>query len=528
MNMTPLLVGGEAVRALWRHKLRSTLTTLGITIGIAAVVLVAAVGRAGSRRAEEQLQNLGDNLVWVEAGSRTVTGLRSGTRGANTLTIDDMEAIRREVPLLKSVSPNIDGRVVVAHERLNWTTGYRGVYSSYLDIKRWPVAEGAPFTDEENDRAASVCLLGTTVRKSLFGEGNAVGEMVRIAGQPFEVVAVLAPKGQSATGTDQDDAVVLPYAAAQTKIRGKGVTGLDDILCSAVSAEAVDPAVAQILAIMRERHHIADGQDEDFNIRRPEEVIKAQLQTNQTFSLLLLTIASVSMLVGGIGIMNVMLASVAERTKEIGLRLSVGASQGAVQLQFLAEAVALSIFGGLLGVCASVAGATAFERLIGWQMTIPLQSVFPALGFAALVGVFFATTRRGARPSSTRSSHYIRSERRRAAGCALLKSFRAYFGNGAARLLQLHVCARHSLSWRAEVRIAPRNRCDAQCRLRRVGVSHVFSMYQLMFADRGRRRGGWTRTITAESGYHHDEDGRPRAAASFSSPPRVAPEGAER
>jgi putative ABC transport system permease protein len=389
MTMTPLLLGGEAVRALWRHKLRSALTTLGITIGIAAVVLVVAVGRAGSRRAEEQLHNLGDNLVWVEAGSRTVTGLRSGSRGTNTLTMDDMEAIRREVPLLKSVSPNIDGKVLVAHQRNNWTTGYRGVYPSYLDIKRWTVADGAPFTDEENDRAASVCLIGETVRTRLFGEGKVVGEMVRIAGQPFEVLGVLAPKGQSATGSDQDDTVLMPYYAAQKKIRGKGLTWLDDILCSAMSPEAVDPAITQILAIMRARHHIADGADEDFNIRRPEEVIKAQLQTNRTFSLLLLTIASVSMLVGGIGIMNVMLASVAERTKEIGLRLAVGASERAVQLQFLAEAVALSLFGGLLGLCASVGAAVAFERFLGWPMRIPPQSVVLALGFSAVVGVFF-------------------------------------------------------------------------------------------------------------------------------------------
>jgi putative ABC transport system permease protein len=293
------------------------------------------------------------------------------------------------VPLIKSLSPSIDGRVLIAHERSNWTTGYRGVYPSYLDIKRWPVAQGAPFTDEQNERAASVCLIGETVRKSLFGQATAVGEMVRIAGQPFEVVGVLAPKGQSATGSDQDDTMLMPYGAAQKKIRGKGLTWLDDILCSAVSSEAVDPAVAQIVAILRERHHIADGADEDFNIRKPEEVIQAQLETNRTFSLLLLTIASVSMLVGGIGIMNVMLASVAERTKEIGLRLAVGASQGAVQWQFLAEAVVLSIFGGLLGVGASVAGATALERFLEWPMTIPVQSVVIAIGFSATVGVVF-------------------------------------------------------------------------------------------------------------------------------------------
>jgi putative ABC transport system permease protein len=387
--MAVFVLATEAVRALFRHKLRSALTTIGITIGIAAVVLVVAVGRAGSLRAEEELQNLGDNLVWVEAGSRTVTGLRSGSRGANTLLLADMEAIRQEVPLLKSVSPNIDGKVLVAYGRQNWTTGYRGVFSSYLDIKRWRIAEGAPFTDQEDERAASVCLLGETVRQRLFGAGQAIGEVIHVAGQPVEVVGVLAPKGQTASGSDQDDTLILPYATAQKKIRGRGYAWLDDVLCSAVSAQAVTPAIDQITNLLRQRHHTGANDDDDFNIRRPEEVIKAQLQTSRTFSLLLLVIASVSLLVGGIGIMNVMLASVVERTKEIGLRLAVGASERAVQLQFLVEAVALSLLGGLLGVCASVAGSFGFGRFLGWPMAIPLPAIALALCFSIAVGVFF-------------------------------------------------------------------------------------------------------------------------------------------
>jgi len=388
VNANAFVLGGEAVRALYRHKLRSALTTIGITIGIAAVVLVIAVGQAGSLRAQEQLRNLGDNLVWVEAGSRTVTGLRSGSRGATTLTLDDMEAIRRDVTLLKNVSPNIDGRVLVTYRRNNWTTGYRGVFPSYLDIKRWEVVEGQPFTDEQNDRAANVCLVGQTVRERLFGAQKAVGESVHVAGQPFEVVGVLASKGQTAMGSDQDDTVMIPFATAQKKIRGKSVW-LDDILCSAVSTEAVDAAVGQISDLLRQRHNIGAEQDDDFNIRRPEEVIKAQLQTNRTFALLLLTIASVSMLVGGIGIMNVMLASVAERTKEIGVRLAVGASEVAVELQFLAEAVVLSLFGGFLGVCTSAIGAFALQRFLGWPMPIPPQAVALALAFSIATGVFF-------------------------------------------------------------------------------------------------------------------------------------------
>jgi putative ABC transport system permease protein len=384
-----ILLAGEAVRALLRHKLRSALTTVGITIGIAAVVLVVAVGRAGARRAEEQLLNLGDNLVWVEAGSRTVTGLRTGSRGTTTLSVEDMEAIAREVPLVKSVSPNVDGKVLVAYGRSNWTTGYRGVAPSYLDIKRWQIAEGAPFTDGDDERAANVCLIGQTVRARLFGARSPVGETVHIAGQPFEVVGVLAPKGQSASGADQDDTTMMPFSTAQKKIRGKGYLWLDDILCSAVSPQAVDPAVAEISDLLRQRHGIGAEQEDDFNIRRPEEVIKAQLQTNRTFSLLLLTIASVSMLVGGIGIMNVMLASVAERTKEIGLRRAVGASEGAVRVQFLTEAVVLSLFGGVLGVGVSVAGAAVIGRALAWPMPIPSQAIVLAVGFSIATGVSF-------------------------------------------------------------------------------------------------------------------------------------------
>jgi putative ABC transport system permease protein len=383
-----IVLTGEAVRAIGRHKLRSALTTIGITIGIAAVVLVVAVGRAGALKAEEQLRNLGDNVVWVEAGARTVTGIWTGSRGTNTLTLEDTEAIGREVRLIKRVSPNVDGKVLAAYERQNWTTGYRGVWASYLDIKGWRIAEGAPFTTDQDARVANVVLLGKTVRERLFGAEPAVGKLIRLAGQPFTVVGVLAPKGQNANGYDQDDTVMMPFLTAQKRIQGKNITWLDDILCSAVSPEAVDAAIVEIQKLLRQRHHIV-GEDDDFNIRRPEEVIKAQLKTNRTFSLLLLTIASVSMLVGGIGIMNVMLASVAERTKEIGVRLAVGASEGAVQLQFLAEAVALSVLGGTLGVGASLLGAYGFERFLGWLMPIPPNALMLALGVSVAIGVFF-------------------------------------------------------------------------------------------------------------------------------------------
>ncbi len=389
----------EAVRALMRHKLRSALTTLGIMIGIAAVVLVVAVGQAGAARAEAELQKLGDNLVWIEAGSRNINGVRNGSHGTTSLTIDDAEAIRREVPLLKRMSPQVDGTVHLLSPTKNWTTRYRGETPDYLAIKRWDVALGASFSDDDVTQAASKVLLGETVRKELFGSDNPVGQVVRINGQLFEVSGVLTPKGQNTDGRDQDDWILLPYTTAEKKIRGGGLTWLDDILCSAVSPDAVGPAIEHIVAVLRDRHHIRAGQDDDFNIRRPDEVLKAQLEAARALELLLVSIASISLLVGGIGIMNVMLASVAQRTREIGVRLAIGARAGAIQLQFLGEAVTLSVAGGLCGVALSLAGRFVFEEALSWPIEIPVEAVVLAVVASAAVGMFFGfyPARRAAR-----------------------------------------------------------------------------------------------------------------------------------
>jgi putative ABC transport system permease protein len=325
--------------ALLRNKMSSLLTVLGISIGIAAVICVVAIGKAGQARVEQHLNNLGDNFVWVEAGGRAVNGVRTGTHDTKTLVEADAVAIKNQVSLIKSVSPNVDDPVQVVYGNQNWHTVYRGVSPEFFDIKRWFVDQGAIFSQDDVDRAADVCVIGRTVRYQLFGAEDAVGTVVRVNNLPCKVVATLLPKGLSLSGQDQDDVVILPYTTAQKKI--KGITWLDDILCSAVSQDAVKTAGQEAAAVLRDRHHLRPEEEDDFNIRNPEDIIQAQLEASKTLTILLIAIASVSLIVGGIGIMNVMLVSVTERTREIGVRVSVGATEESIQLQFLGESVAL-------------------------------------------------------------------------------------------------------------------------------------------------------------------------------------------
>jgi putative ABC transport system permease protein len=389
----------EALRALGRNKLRSALAGLAIMIGIAAVVCVIAIGRAGSRRAEEQLRNLGDNFVWVEAGSRAPSGVRTGTHGTTSLTLEDADAILREVPLMKRVTPNVDGSLQVVFGERNWRTHYRGVGPDYLEIKRWGVARGAPYTEEDVRRASSICLIGDTVREQLFGDADPVGQTIRAGGKLMLVAGVLERKGQSGTGQDQDDTILLPWTTAQKKIRGRNQTWLDDIIGSAVTPEAVNPAIDQIQSLLRQRHRIQPGEEDDFNIRRPDEILQARVETSRTLSALLVAVASIALVVGGIGVMNVMLVSVAERTREIGLRLAVGATDGAVQLQFLGEAVMLTLLGGLLGVLLGAAGCAAIGAGLGWSVSVPLEALALAPCISIAVGIFFGfyPARRAAR-----------------------------------------------------------------------------------------------------------------------------------
>jgi len=357
-------------------------------VGVAAVIWVVAIGQEGIARAQAELAKLGDNLVWVEAGSRNVNGVRTGSHGTTSLTTGDAEAIRREMPLIKSVAENVDGSVQVVFGNQNWNTRYRGVSPEYLDIKRWQISVGSFFTDDQMNQNESVVVLGQSVKKRLFGAANSIGEIIRVQGFPFVVIGVLAEKGQSGSGQDQDDTIMMPWTTSQKKLKGRGFEWLDDILCSAISPAAVNPAVDAVTALMHQRHHIV-GENDDFNIRRPDEVLNAEIQTSRTFEILLTSVAAISLLVGGIGIMNVMLASVAQRVPEIGLRLAVGATHGAIHLQFLGEAVMLSLFGGVLGVFFSMAGAVFIEGLIGWRLSTPPEAALIAVVVSAAVGVFF-------------------------------------------------------------------------------------------------------------------------------------------
>jgi len=377
----------EATAALRRNWVRSVLTILGISVGVGAFICVVAIGNAGSSSIEKQLQNLGDNFIWIEAGSRARNGVRYGARGDRTLILADATAIVEQVPLIKAMSPNADGSIQIIYQGENWSTHFRGVTPEFLLIRRWEMRLGAFFTQADVDASAPVCVLGQTVVDNLFGNEDPIGKTVRAQSVPCKVVGVLQAKGFSATGQDQDDFIVMPFTTAQKRITG--TFWLDDIFCSAVSREAMPEATKQIVGLLRERHHLNPAEDDDFNVRRPEDVVQAQLATSRIMTILLASVASLSLLVGGIGIMNIMLVSVTQRTREIGLRLALGATESDVQLQFLSEAIALSLLGGLVGLLAGFFSSGLVESL--FQMPTQLSPQIFAIGglFSAGIGILF-------------------------------------------------------------------------------------------------------------------------------------------
>jgi putative ABC transport system permease protein len=376
-----------AILALARNKMRSVLTMLGIIIGVAAVICSVAVGTGASNQIQQQIANLGDNMIWVEAGGRSVNGVRTGTKGTKTLVLADAKAIQQQIPRVTNTSPHVDTNIQVIYGNQNWYTQVRGVSPEYMAIRRMAVERGSAFFQEDVDRASSVCLLGQTVVDNLFGSEDPFGKTIRVRNLPCQVIGILVAKGQSPSGQDQDDLLIMPFTTVQKKI--KGIDWLDDIMLSAATPAAIGPIERQITALLRERHHLRTDEVDDFNLRHPAEIAQAGAESQRIMTILLASIASVSLIVGGIGIMNIMLVSVTERTKEIGLRLAVGAGEMDVQMQFLGEATVLSALGGGIGVGLGIVASNVISSTLRWPTLVPWGALVVAVIFSAMVGIFF-------------------------------------------------------------------------------------------------------------------------------------------
>ncbi len=376
-----------ALRALARNKMRSALTMLGIIIGVGAVIAVVSIGQGAQYMVQQGIQAMGTNVVFIAAGSGRPGGIRVGYGGVKTLTIDDMKAILREIPLIKEAAPSVNSRRQVIYGNQNWSTSVTGTTPNFFEIRNWSIQAGSVFSDEEVDLAANVCVIGTTVAKNLFLDENPVGKTMRIGNLPFRVDGVLESKGQNVIGQDQDDAIYAPYTTVQRKI--SGITWVQFINASAISPVASVAAVNPITSLLRERHRIRPGDDDDFFVRTQSEVANLMNQTQSVMTLLLGGIASVSLLVGGIGIMNIMLVSVTERTREIGVRMAVGATERDVQRQFLVEAVTLSMMGGAIGIFFGLVGSALISNFLSWPTLVSIKAIVTAAIFSAAVGIFF-------------------------------------------------------------------------------------------------------------------------------------------
>ena len=389
--MSPLQVLRVAIRALLRNKMRSFLTTLGVIIGVSAVIAMVAIGEGAKARVAESFASMGSNILIVLSGSTTSGGARGGFGSMPTLTWDDLKAMRAEANAVRYAAPQLRSSASVISEDQNWGTSINGVSPEFFFIKDWPVTIGSGITQSDIEGGTKVVVLGQTVVEKLYGpSADPVGQTVRIKNFPFQVVGVAARKGQSAMGQDQDDVVFMPYSTFQAKIQGglqKFIPGI--ILVSAASSEDVSRAEKQISNLLRDRHHIAIGGDDDFSIRNMTEMAIAQQEGVNTLTTLLASIAAVSLLVGGIGIMNIMLVSVTERTREIGIRMAVGARPRDVLAQFLVEALTLSFFGGVIGVLLGLFAANRLATSFGWPILVRPDVIVIAVVFSGLVGVIF-------------------------------------------------------------------------------------------------------------------------------------------
>jgi len=376
-----------AFRALRRNKLRSALTALGIIIGVAAVIAMVGIGNGAKAQVEAQIASLGQNIILVFSGSTTSSGIRTGWGGAGTLKIEDAEAIRREVSGVTAVSEEVVSTTQVAAGNQNWFTRIYGESADYLDIRQWLLADGAPFTPQDVRSANKVCVIGRTTATQIYGNDDPIGQVLRVKNVPFTITGVLTPKGLSAQGVDQDDIVIMPFTSAMKRVAGG--TTLRNINVQVGDANQMNAAQKEIIGLLRQRHNIRPGRDDDFTVRSQQEIADAATATTNVMTGLLGAIAGVSLVVGGIGIMNIMLVSVTERTREIGTRMAVGAHGRDILTQFLIEAISLSSVGGILGIIIGIAAAKTIAITRHWPALISPGSIVIAFLVSAAVGIFF-------------------------------------------------------------------------------------------------------------------------------------------
>ncbi len=385
MNASRLI--GIASGSIMKNKMRTLLTMLGIIIGVAAVMVMVAVGQGAKDQIQRQIDNLGTNLIVVTPGASAAGGVSQGAGTFVRLTIADADALKQQSTLLTGVSAMIVAPVQAIGGVGNWRTMVNGVSTDYASIRDWSVVSGRLFDDTDVRGMRKVAVIGQTVAQNLFPDQDPVGAELRLRNVPFEIIGVLAPKGQTASGSDQDDVILVPYTTAQTRLSGHQF--IPQILASTASKAEIPAAQQEVSGILRETHKLASYENDDFTVRNQNDLAAAAQGTTEVMTLLLAAIASISLLVGGIGIMNIMLVSVTERTREIGIRLAIGARGGDVLLQFLVEAVVMCMIGGAIGILVGFTGAAVLHRVTGWGTAIAPGMIAIAIGFSAAVGIFF-------------------------------------------------------------------------------------------------------------------------------------------
>ncbi|HOW56698.1 MAG TPA: ABC transporter permease [Smithellaceae bacterium] len=379
-----------ALRALWVNKMRSFLTMLGIIIGVGAVITMLAVGTGASEKISEQIASVGSNLIIVIPGSITQGGIRMGMGSQSTLTRDDAEAIEKECSAVKAVAPVLNTAAQIIYGNQNWATGVYGTSPGILEVKDCGLVAGRNFIDQDIRSANKVCLLGQTIVDNLFGGIDPIGQIIRIKKVPFTVIGILEPKGQSLMGQDQDDVIYVPVTTAQKRLVGRATPGMvRSIMVKAISADHMALAEKQVTELLRQRHRTGSNKDDDFTVRNLTQMMQVAEQSANVMTILLGAIASISLIIGGIGIMNIMLVSVTERTREIGIRMAIGAKTWDIRVQFIIEALTLSMIGGIFGIVTGVTGANILSAVAGWSTIVSALSIFLAFGFSGLVGIFF-------------------------------------------------------------------------------------------------------------------------------------------